>query len=113
MKGSTATVLATIVLALLVAVSDYFLKHASSNQSPLLNRNFLIGMLITMGCTFGWVIVMPHLKLAYIGVIYSLTVVLSLSLVGAAFFGEHLNSREWLGVGLAIASMLLLYQRMG
>lgn len=56
---------------------------------------------------------MPHLKLAYIGVIYSLTVVLSLCLVGALFFDEQLKPSEWLGVGLAITSMVLLYQRLG
>ena len=69
--------------------------------------------MITFFCTFGWVLVMPHLKLAYIGVIYSLTVVLSLCLVGALFFDEQLKPSEWIGVGLAIASMTLLYQRMG
>jgi small multidrug resistance pump len=112
MKASTISILVTILLALAVAASDYFLKHASESQSPFLTRNFFIGLLIAMASTFGWVLVMPHLKLAYIGVIYSLTVVLSLALVGAAFFGEHLDTKEWLGVGLAISSMLLLYQRM-
>jgi len=113
MKASTISILVTILLALAVAVSDYFLKNASSSPSPFLNRNFFIGLLITMASTFGWVLVMPHLKLAYIGVIYSLTVVLALCLVGAAFFGEHLKTSEWVGVGLAISSMLLLYQRLG
>ncbi len=104
--------LVTILLALAVVVSDDFLKHASSNSSPLLKRNFFIVMAITTASTFGWVLVMPHLKLAYIGVIYGLVVVLTLCLVGAAFFWEHLNAREWVGVGLAISSLLLLYQRM-
>lgn len=112
MKSSTLSILVTILLALAVAVSDYFLKNASSSSSPFLNRNFFIGLAIAAASTFGWVLVMPHLKLAYIGVIYSLTVVLALCLVGAIFFGEHLKASEWLGVGLAIASMLLLYQRL-
>jgi drug/metabolite transporter (DMT)-like permease len=113
MKSSTVAVLVTIILALAVAVSDYFLKVASSSRSPFFNWNFLVGLLITFFCTFGWVLVMPHLKLAYIGVIYSLTVVLSLCLVGALFFDEQLKPSEWLGVGLAITSMVLLYQRLG
>lgn len=112
MKSSTA-VLITVLLALAVPVSDYFLKVASNVKSPFTNWNFAVGVLITLACSFGWVIVMPHLKLAYIGVIYSLTVVLSLCLVGWLFFGEHLKPSEWFGVALAIASMLLLYQRMG
>lgn len=113
MKSSTFSMLLTIVLALAVAVSDYFLKNASSSNSPFLNRNFFIGLAITTAVTFGWVWVMPHLKLAYIGVIYSITIVLALCLVGAAFFGEHLSGTEWLGVVLALASMVLLYQRLG
>ncbi len=112
MKSSTFSLLLTIVLALAVALSDYFLKKASSEHSPFLNRHFLVGLVITIAVTFGWVWVMPHLKLAYIGVVYSITIVLALSLVGAAFFGESLSGPEWLGVALAIASMVLLYQRL-
>lgn len=112
MSSSTVSVLLTVVLAILVAVSDYFLKNASESSSPFLNRNFFIGLGFTVIITFGWVVVMPHLKLAYIGVIYSLTVVLSLCLVGALFFDEQLKPAEWVGVGLAIVSMALLYQRM-
>ena len=113
MKSSSTAVLVTILLALAVPLSDYFLMIASTTKSPFLNWNFFVGLMITFFCTFGWVLVMPHLKLAYIGVIYSLTVVLSLCLVGALFFDEQLKPSEWVGVGLAIASMTLLYQRMG
>ncbi|MBP6783597.1 MAG: hypothetical protein KA152_07380 [Verrucomicrobiales bacterium] len=110
MKASSIAIIVTILLALAVPVSDYFLKIASSSQSPFLNRHFVIGLLITALCSFGWVMVMPHLKLAYIGVIYSLTVVLSLAIVGTVFFDETLKPAEWLGVGLAITSLLLLYR---
>lgn len=110
MKASSIAIIVTVILALAVAVSDYFLKHASSSNNPFLNRNFFIGLIITALCTFGWVLVMPHLKLAYIGVIYSLTVVLSLCVVGVVFFDETLRPTEWLGVGLAISSLLLLYR---
>lgn len=113
MKSSSTAILVTILLALAVAVSDYFLKIASNTKSPFLNWNFFVGLMITFFCTFGWVLVMPHLKLAYIGVIYSLTVVLSLCLVGALFFDEQLKFWEWIGVGLAITSMALLHRVMG
>jgi drug/metabolite transporter (DMT)-like permease len=109
MKPSLA-ILITVFLALVVAASDYFLKIASSTSSPFLNRNFFIGLLFAILCTFAWVLVMPHLKLAYIGVVYSLTLVLSLCFVGTFFFGETLKPSEWLGVGLAVASLLLLYR---
>jgi len=110
MKASTTSILITIILAIMVAISDYFLKNASASPSPILNRNFLFGLILTVAVTFGWIIVMPHLKLAYIGVIHSLTVILSLCVVGVVFFDETLKPSEWLGVGLAISSLLLLYR---
>ena len=48
MKASTISILVTILLALAVAASDYFLKNASSSNSPFLNRNFFIGLLIAV-----------------------------------------------------------------
>jgi small multidrug resistance pump len=110
MRSSSIAIIVTVVLALSVAVSDYFLKVASSSATPFLNRNFLIALVMTILCTFAWVLVMPHLKLAYIGVIYSLTVVLSLAIVGTFFFNGSLKPLEWVGVGLAITSLLLLYR---
>lgn len=103
-------ILITVTLALIAVAGDYFLKVASSSESVFLNWSFLIGFLIYGLSAFGLVLVMPHLKLAYIGVIYCLTMVLSLCLLGSVFFGESLRLSEWLGVGLAVVSLLLLYR---
>jgi hypothetical protein len=67
-------------------------------------------MLITAAGTFGRVLVMPRLKRACLGVIDRLVVVLTPGFEGARFFGEHLNAREWVGVGLGIASLRSLDQ---
>jgi small multidrug resistance pump len=103
-------VLITIFLALAAVASDAFLKIASESPRPFANWQFLAGFLIYGLTAFGWVLVMPHLKLAYIGVIFCLTMVLGLCVLGM-FFGETLKPREWLGVAMAGISMLLLYQR--
>ncbi len=108
MKPHAIAILITVLLALGAVAGDYFLKVASSNKLPFLNWNFAVGLVIYGLSAFGLVLVMPHLKLAYIGVWYCLTMVLFLCLVGALFFNESLRPKEWLGVGLAVVSLLLL-----
>ena len=110
MSSSSTAVVITVLIALAGVAGDYFIKLASEAQSPFFNRNFALGFLIYALTAFGWVLVMPHLKLAYIGVVYSLTIVLCLCLLGVLVFGETLRPTEWLGVGLAIASLLLLHR---
>jgi len=108
MKSHVFAILITIFLAFAAVAGDYFLKVASSTKSPFANWNFVGGLAIYSLSAFGLVLVMPHLKLAYIGVLYCLTMILCLCILGTFFFNESLRPREWLGVGLAVASLLLL-----
>ncbi len=110
MSNSAFAILITVLIALAGVAGDYFIKVASQSNSPFLNRQFLLGLIIYGLTAFGWVLVMPHLKLAHIGVLYSLTIVLSLCILGVLVFDETLRPTEWLGVGLAIASLLLLHR---
>jgi multidrug transporter EmrE-like cation transporter len=59
-------------------------------------------------CAFGWVFVMKHLKLATIGVVYSVSMVLLLTAIGIVFFREFLNYYEIAGLIMANASLILL-----
>jgi drug/metabolite transporter (DMT)-like permease len=87
---------------------DYFLKRASQRESPLASQAFLVGLVLYASTAFAWVFVMRHLKLATIGVIYSVSMVLLLAGMGVLFFGETLNRSEVVGIALAIASLFLL-----
>jgi small multidrug resistance pump len=60
------------------------------------------------GLTFGWVFALRHIKLASIGVVYSLSIVVLLAALGVFVFGETLNRFEILGFGFAVAAILLL-----
>ena len=51
---------------------------------------------------------MKHLKLAVVGVVYSVAMIVLLTTVGAIGFGESLGPREIAGVILAVASIVLL-----
>jgi small multidrug resistance pump len=51
---------------------------------------------------------MRHLKLATIGVVYSVCMILMLAGMGVLFCGESLTRSEVVGIGLAIAAIALL-----
>src|SRR3954447_15545620 len=105
------TTLAAVVAAVMSGVGilgDYFLKRASNQENPLTTRTFLVGLVLYASTAFAWVYVMRHLKLATIGVIYSVSMVLLLAGMGVLFFGESLSRTEAAGIALAIASLVLL-----
>src|SRR5262249_1486561 len=101
-------VLVPIGFSVVGVVGDYFLKLASDRDNPLKSRWFYIGFLVYASTAFGWVFVMRHLKLGTIGVVYSVSMILLLTLVGTRWFGESLNYYEMAGIGLAIVSLILL-----
>jgi undecaprenyl phosphate-alpha-L-ara4N flippase subunit ArnF len=51
---------------------------------------------------------MKHMKLAVVGVVYTAAMLILLAVIGYFFFGEKLTLREWAGVGLALAAVVLL-----
>ncbi len=51
---------------------------------------------------------MKHLKLATISVLYSVSMVLLLTAIGTLVFRESLKPLEVVGIGLALASLVLL-----
>jgi small multidrug resistance pump len=106
-KATSAMVLAVVMSAVGIA-GDYFLKRASERKSPLASADFVIGLVLYASTAFAWVFVMRYLKLATIGVVYSITMVLLLAGMGILFFGESLNRSEVVGIVLAIASLALL-----
>ncbi len=108
MSSHSLAILITIGFSAVGVVGDYFLKLASQQASPLRSSWFYIGFAVYASTAFGWVIVMKHLKLAVVGVVYSVAMIVLLTAVGAIGFGESLGPREITGVILAVASIVLL-----
>src|SRR5256712_3227954 len=108
MEKNLLAVAVTIAFSLLGVVGDYFLKLASANENSLKTISFYIGFVLYASTAFGWVFVMKHLKLATIGVVYSISMVLLLTAIGVVLFGESLNYYELAGIILAVASLVLL-----
>ena len=97
-----------VAIAVLTTLGDYYLKLASQQNSAIFNCWFVVGLLIYATGAFGWVYAMRHMKLATIGVVYSLSTVLLLAALGVIVFGESLNRYEVAGIGLALLSILLM-----
>jgi drug/metabolite transporter (DMT)-like permease len=108
MDKATVAVVAAAVMSGVGIAGDYFLKRASERGSPLATGWFLAGLVLYASTAFAWVFVMRHLKLATIGVIYSVSMVLLMAGMGVLLFGESLSRSEAAGIALAIASLFLL-----
>src|ERR1700754_4046164 len=108
MNSSTIAVLVTIAFSVLGVVGDYFLKLASAKEHSLKAAEFYLGFVIYASTAFGWVFVMKHLKLATVGVVYCVSMVLLLSAIGVFRFKESLNLLEIAGLAMAVGSLLLL-----
>ncbi len=107
MKSYLAVVL-TIGFSLVGVLGDYLLKLASARKEPLRSGWFYVGFAVYASTAFGWVFVMRYLKLATIGVVYSISMIVLLTGVGAVAFRETLNAYEVAGLILAVASLILL-----
>src|SRR6476660_3644886 len=108
MGTRTLAVLVTIAFSVIGVLGDYFLKLASAREQPLRTSWFYLGFALYASTAFGWVFVMKYLKLATISVLYSVSMVLLLTTVGVVVFRESLNYSELAGIGLALASLVLL-----
>jgi drug/metabolite transporter (DMT)-like permease len=101
-------IVVTIAFSVVGVLGDYLLKLASARKNPLRSGWFYIGFVVYASTAFGWVFVMRHLKLATIGVVYSVSMILLLTGVGAVAFREPLNAYEFAGLAMAIGSLILL-----
>jgi len=105
---TSLAVLVTVAFSLLGVVGDYFLKLASEEPNAFATRSFYVGFVVYASTAFGWVFVMKHLKLATIGVVYSVTMVLLLTTIGVVVFRESLSRAEVAGLVMAIGALILL-----
>jgi len=101
-------VLLTLVISVVCIVGDYFLKLASNSSRPFWTWQFFVGTAIFAATSIGWVIVLPYLKLGAVGVVYGVSTVLFMALLGWLSFGESLRWQEAVGIVFGVASIVLL-----
>ena len=108
MQKSTLAIFVTIAFSAFGVLGDYFLKLASSEPAWFKSKWFYVGFCIYASTAFGWVFVMQHLKLATIGVVYSVSMIVLLTAIGVIGFRESLSAYEYVGIAMAIGSLMLL-----
>lgn len=101
-------ILFVIFLATVGVVGDFFIKLSGNGAKFMDVKLFVIGMLVYSSTAIGWFYAMKHVKLSYIGVLYSLTTVLLLVGIGVFYFHERMTAYEILGTVLAVFSIILL-----
>src|SRR5688572_18423040 len=108
MDSKILAVLITVAFSGVGVVGDYFLKLASEEKQFLKSIWFYVGFVVYGSTAVGWVYVMRHLKLATIGVVYSVSMILLLTVLGVVVFRESLSYYEMAGLAMAIGSLFLL-----
>ena len=101
----------TLVLFAIVASTlfgDYLIKQASSEDGGLASLRFVFGMVLYGLPAIGWFFLMRSHSLAAIGVLYSVTTLLLLAVLGTIVFKEAFGIREVLGLSLAVAAVVLM-----
>jgi multidrug transporter EmrE-like cation transporter len=108
MRRLLLPLLVTVSLSLLSVGADYLLKRASELPQPFRSPQFVAAALIYAGSTVGWVYVLRHIKLASVGAVYSVIIVILLAIMGVTIFRETLTTTEWVGIGCAVLALVLL-----
>lgn len=101
-------VLIIIGLSFIGAAGDYLLKLAGQGTKFVDVKWFIIGTLVYASTAIGWFFVLKYIKLGTLGTVYAVSTVLFLVLGGVLFFHEKYTVPEYIGIGLGIASILLL-----
>lgn len=96
------------VTALVVIAGDMVIKVAADGGKPVWSNLVLTGCAIYALSAIFWFYAMRHVTLAQAGVAYSMLTLLALCAIGVIWFGEQLYAREFIGIGFALAAMVLM-----
>jgi len=101
-------ILIIIGLSLVGVLGDYFLKLSGDSEKYINLKWFIIGLMVYSSTAIGWFFIMKHIKLSTLGVIYGVTTVIALTVVGIFFFKENLSIYEILGLIAGVSAIILL-----
>lgn len=108
MPHTISSLVAIVALALVCVLGDCCLKRAGASTAPLGTTSFALGLGLYAASAFGWVYVLRHAKLATIGAIFSIVLVICLAVAGVMVFHESLSISELIGLTCAVAALVLL-----
>lgn len=110
MNKAVITLLISFGLSIVTVVGDIFIKEASLQKNFSGWKYLAIGAAIWAATALGWFYLMRREELSILGALYSITIVMSLFLLGAFFYKEHITQLEIVGLALGIASIIILFR---
>lgn len=108
MNSILISVTVGIGLSLVTALADAFIKHASLQKAFSGWKWLVIGAIIYGATALGWFFVMRKFKLSTAVVLYSVSLIIFLTLIGVFYFKEKISPVEIFGIVLAITSLIIL-----
>jgi drug/metabolite transporter (DMT)-like permease len=100
--------LLVVFLSAVGVLGDFFLKLAGKGQKFVEVRWLILGAAIYALTAIGWFYVMKFIKLSSLGVIYAISTLLFVVLLGVYYFHERLNVYEIIAIVLALTSLVIL-----
>lgn len=97
-----------IGLALVTAFGDALIKSASGKMGFSGWKHLVAAAAIYAGTAFGWFFVLRKIKLSSGVMIYTLSLILFVILISVFYFKEDVKPIEYLGIAMAVASLLIL-----
>ncbi len=97
-----------VSITTLTLVGDYAIKVASTKTGGLASPWFVIGATLYGLPAFGWFFLMRDNSLAIIGAMYSATTMILLAGLGYFVFKEAFGWRDFLGLSLAVAAVVIM-----
>ena len=92
-------------------LGDYAIKVSGQRPAGLLSFEFATGMVLYCLPAIGWFFLMKTHTLAVIGVLYSISTIMLLVVLGVFVFKEPFGMRDAIGVGLAVLAVVVMNHR--
>ncbi|MFZ2152923.1 MAG: hypothetical protein WAV41_02595 [Microgenomates group bacterium] len=105
---SFRVLIAIMATTLFTVVGDSFLKKANDHAARFMNVDFYIGLVMYMMTAYMWVMIYRMTKFSLSGVVYSILGMVVFVFMGVFMFGEKLSVTEYVGIGMALSSMIIL-----
>lgn len=100
--------LVVVVVTLITVVGDVFIKNATQTEGYKQVINMSLGVGVYIIVAFGFFYMYKLMEFSVSGVLYAVITILLFVGVGAILYHENINTYEWVGVILAIISVILL-----
>lgn len=102
--------LLSLGLSVITIFGDFLLKNASLKSGSGGWLLLIIGCVLYGLTGLGWFFLMREAKLSTLGVIYSVAMIIGLTVLSVFIFREKITPMEIVGVVLAIVAVMILYR---